>query len=484
MKRYCKAVLQSVIKGLHGLMKRERPGKRLHTALTSARPGKRSRCDVKLASESRAARHKNPVWKNRTAVIAAGAAAIVLAVMLVLALPFSTVQAQAHLRAALLPAQQGTAILSMRAPSAEALPSASPSPSPVPEAGAEPVLNSPADDTPTETPEESPVPTTAPEPQVLMPGGEDPRIAEVQLRLMELGYMEKDEPTTYYGYGTEYALQLFQRKHALQVDGLLGEKTMAALFSDEAQPYTVKLGDRGTDVKSIQEQLIELKYLKSGSTGYFGTDTEAAVKIFQQRNGLAVDGCVGSQTLEALYSNDAKPAKTVSDSTKKAAKTTDNKDSKTGSRTNSSTDAKTDQNDNKPDTKAEEKLPPPPPDTASADALVEYAKNFLGTKYVRGGKSPEGFDCSGFVYYCLNQVGYKIKYMTSAGWAKSNLPEVTSMSDLKKGDIICFKGHVGIYMGDGNMIDASSSFGGIRIAKNIFSSSYWKKTFICGRCVF
>lgn len=476
MKRYCKAVLQSVVNGLHGLINRGRPSQRLHAVLISARSGRRIRSYAKPANESRIARRKSlSLWKNRIAVIAAGAAAVVLAAMLGLTLPVSVGQAQTGLRAALLPAQQGAAIFSVRAASAEVSPSPSPSPSPVPKASAEPVLNSTAADTPADTPEESPVPTIAPEPKTLEPGCNNPRIAEVQLRLMELGYMEKDEPTTYYGYGTEYALQLFQRKHALQVDGLLGEKTMAALFSDEAQPYTVKLGDRGTDVKSIQEQLIALKYLKTGSTGYFGTDTEAAVKSFQQRNGLTVDSCVGSRTLEALYSDDAKPARIVSGSTKKISKT-ENKNGKT--------DAKTDQKDNNLDTRIDEGEVPPPPDTASADALVEYAKNFLGTKYVRGGKSPKGFDCSGFVYYCLNQVGYNIKYMTSAGWAQSDLPKVTSMADLQKGDIICFKGHVGIYMGDGNMIDASSSFGGIRIAKNILSSSYWKKTFICGRRVF
>jgi len=397
-----------------------------------------------------------------------------LAVTLGLTLPVSAGQAQAHLRASLLPAEQGAAIFSLRA--AEASPSALLNSSPAPEVSEEPVLNSTAADTLTETPEDLPVPSAAPEPQLLLPGCNDPRIAEVQLRLMELGYMEKDEPTAHYGYGTEYALQLFQRKHTLQVDGLLGEKTLAALFSDEAQPYTVKPGDRGTDVKSIQEQLIALKYLKSGRTGYFGTDTEAAVKSFQQRNGLTVDGCVGSRTLETLYSNSAKPAKTVSESTKKAART-ENKDST--AKTISKTGVQTDNKNAMP-----KKEVPPPPDSASADALVEYAQNFLGIKYVRGGKSPEGFDCSGFVYYCLNQVGYKIKYMTSSGWAKSDLPRVASMSDLKKGDIVCFKGHVGIYMGDENMIDASSGFGGIRIAKNIMDSSYWKKTFVCGRRVF
>ncbi len=71
--------------------------------------------------------------------------------------------------------------------------------------------------------------------------------------------------------------------------------------------------------------------------------------------------------------------------------------------------------------------------------------------------------------------------MTSAGWASTTkYPVVTSMSKLQRGDIVSFKGHVGIYLGGGQMIDASSSDGKIRICSNIQSNSYWKSHFIKG----
>ena len=335
---------------------------------------------------------------------------------------------------------------------------------------------------PTTPPEAKTVPTTAPDtPDTpdLVPGCSDPRILDVQERLMELGYMGEDEPTDHYDYGTEYALQLFQRKHSLQVDGLLGEQTESALFSKDAKPYTVKLGDKGTDVEGIQERLQELKYMKAGSTGYFGTDTETAVKSFQKRNGLSADGNVGDNTLEILYSEDAKPAKTSSGGSSGGSS------GSSGGSVGSSGGSGGSSGGTGGSSGSDVSEPPPgDPDDASADALIEFAKTQLGKKYVRGGKGPNVFDCSGFVYYSLNQVGYKIKYMTSAGWAKSSLPKVSKMSDLQKGDIICFKGHVGIYMGDAKMIDASSSQGKIRICSNIFDSSYWTRNFICGRRVF
>lgn len=67
----------------------------------------------------------------------------------------------------------------------------------------------------------------------------------------------------------------------------------------------VGLGDEGTDVKELQERLYELDYI-SAVTGYFGSDTEEAVKKFQEKNNLTVDGNVGAETREALYSENAK----------------------------------------------------------------------------------------------------------------------------------------------------------------------------------
>ena len=74
--------------------------------------------------------------------------------------------------------------------------------------------------------------------------------------------------------------------------------------------------------------------------------------------------------------------------------------------------------------------------------------------------------------------------MTSAGWkATTKYPIVTSMGDLEKGDVISYEGHVGIYIGNNQMIDASSSEGKVRIT-NIYSVSYWKKHFIKGCRIF
>ena len=115
---------------------------------------------------------------------------------------------------------------------------------------------------------------------------------------------------------------------------------------------------------------------------------------------------------------------------------------------------------------------------ANVSSLISVAKSKLGVKYVRGGKGPNKFDCSGFVYWCLNQIGVKQGYMTSGTWAKCNkYPKVTSLDAVQAGDIICFKGHVGIAIGGGEMIDASHSKGCIRITK--LNQNYWHRNFIC-----
>lgn len=104
---------------------------------------------------------------------------------------------------------------------------------------------------------------------------------------------------------------------------------------------------------------------------------------------------------------------------------------------------------------------PPPSDGKLVDRLIEYAKRFLGVKYVYGGASPSGFDCSGFTSYVFKQFGYKLNRVSSD--QASNGVKV-SKSELYKGDLVFFSssrgssriGHVGIYIGGGNFIHASS----------------------------
>ena len=64
---------------------------------------------------------------------------------------------------------------------------------------------------------------------------------------------------------------------------------------------TLRKGDQGPDVVTMQKALAELGYLTSAADGNFGTGTQTAVKAFQKDSGLDDDGIAGKQTLEALY---------------------------------------------------------------------------------------------------------------------------------------------------------------------------------------
>ena len=107
--------------------------------------------------------------------------------------------------------------------------------------------------------------------------------------------------------------------------------------------------------------------------------------------------------------------------------------------------------------------------------LINYAKQFLGVKYVYGGSTPEsGFDCSGFTSYVFKHFGYSLN-RSSAGQA-SNGTKITK-AELRPGDIVLFSrgsasvGHVGIYIGEGEFIHAVSP--GKDVAISSLSESYY-----------
>ena len=133
----------------------------------------------------------------------------------------------------------------------------------------------------------------------------------------------------------------------------------------------------------------------------------------------------------------------------------------------------------------------PEPDRTKGEQLCALAKSFLDTPYQPGGKSPEtGFDPGGFVYYCLNQVGVKVRHKTSKGYSEyEQWQRVDSMDDLVPGDLCFFMtpgnesvNCVCIYLGDGQMIYPSSSKG--TVITNKITSSYWTEAFVFARRVF
>lgn len=120
--------------------------------------------------------------------------------------------------------------------------------------------------------------------------------------------------------------------------------------------------------------------------------------------------------------------------------------------------------------------------------VIAAAAEKLGCKYVYGNSGPNVFDCSGFTKYVFKKVGTHLSGSAHGqGYGKG---EKISYADLKAGDIVCFdtvesdtdqSDHVGIYLGDGEFIHASSAKGEVIISS--MKGGYYKRTFSWGRRV-
>jgi peptidoglycan hydrolase-like protein with peptidoglycan-binding domain len=137
--------------------------------------------------------------------------------------------------------------------------------------------------------------------QVLKIGMTGSGVYQLQKDLSSLGYF-KLSPTGYFGKVTEQSLIRFQQDVGLSRDGVFGSKTSREIMVRlNNNGEKIGIGSSGEQVKQLQEKLKELGYFNLGSTGYYGSITQKAVKEFQRDKGLFVDGVVGKRTIEALY---------------------------------------------------------------------------------------------------------------------------------------------------------------------------------------
>ncbi len=292
-------------------------------------------------------------------------------------------------------------------------------------------------------------------------GDENNEILQYKQRLYELGYLTA-KPSGKYDNDTVLAVKRFQENNGLIADGFIGPVTKDLLMSSDATENALDIGDSGDDVTKVQTYLKKLGYLK-GVTGYFGSDTHNAVLNFQSRNGLGQDGKVGSQTIAKLLSPNAREWTGGSGSGSSGNHSGGSNNSGGG-------------NGSGEDNGGSYVSP-------SVERLISVAKSKLGSRYVYGAKGPNTFDCSGFVYWVLKNSGVRQGYMTSGGWAgNGRYRRISSMSNIKRGDIITYNGHVGIALGGNQMIDASSSQGRVRITN--ITSSYWTRNFVCAFRIF
>ncbi len=184
----------------------------------------------------------------------------------------------------------------------------------------------------------TPKPTPTPLPQMVKPTttvrsgsrGNDAKL--VQKRLIELKYLTGSADGVF-GSKSVAALKAFQKKNGLVADGVAGSGTNAVLFSYTAlaadyvpiatpvpvtpspvpsyppitkdNVVTVKKGSSGSAVLRLQLRLEELGYYTSSRDSICETDDVAAIRLFQQKNGLSADGIAGYDTQVRLYSDSA-----------------------------------------------------------------------------------------------------------------------------------------------------------------------------------
>ena len=316
-------------------------------------------------------------------------------------------------------------------------------------------------------------------------------VADIQSALKALGYLEN--PSGSYDSATRAAIEMFQEDNALPSDGIAGDETLALLLSDSAKNWTladgIYTGDKriwreppkdGVDGwSSITADKISAysgsSVTSTGAECKLGTASvnpnaiPIGTELYIPGYGYAIAADVNAYknkvnhlTKEPLNMIDLWFA------SKEDARKWENKHNFTilyrsaGAR--------------------------PAREAPTADAIVATAKNQVGKEYVLNASGPDEFDCSGLVYYVLNECGIAVDRKDCAGYAQNaDWSKIESLGDVKAGDILFFCGedgkirHAGIAVSSKNMIDASSSHR--KVAERGFQTRYWKEHFAFARRV-
>lgn len=129
-------------------------------------------------------------------------------------------------------------------------------------------------------------------------------------------------------------------------------------------------------------------------------------------------------------------------------------------------------------------------DFAMVDDMLQYARKFMGTRYVRGGKSPKGFDCSGFTSYVFGQFGIDLSRTSASQYGEGTK---VSKGEIQPGDLLFFTGravngrvgHVAIAI-DADPVSGEVTFihaatGGVKIDKT--TAPYYARRYLGARRV-
>ena len=131
-------------------------------------------------------------------------------------------------------------------------------------------------------------------------------------------------------------------------------------------------------------------------------------------------------------------------------------------------------------------VPAPAPTPALGDRIAETVRQTVGSRYTWGGTSPlTGFDCSGLVRWVLGQLGIETGRTV---WSQFPVGAPVEQDELRPGDLVFFANtytaglsHVGIYVGDGQFVDAGTERTGVRQAS--IWDPYWAPRYVGARRV-
>lgn len=146
----------------------------------------------------------------------------------------------------------------------------------------------------------------APRPTVLGAGSSGEAVRDLQQRLSEAGFTTEPDEPGHFGAGTRAAVEAFQHRRGLRVDGSCGPQTWAALveagfrLGDRRLLYLRQPMLRGDDVAELQQRLSSLGFDTGRVDGIFGEQTDTATRDFQRNAGLPADGIAGLETLHEL----------------------------------------------------------------------------------------------------------------------------------------------------------------------------------------
>lgn len=197
-------------------------------------------------------------------------------------------------------------------------------------------------------------------------------------------------------------------------------------FAKEVEAF-YRPGDQGPEVEEIQVRLKNFGY-EIEVSGKYDDATVVAVRSFQTRMELASDGVVGEETFRKLMERDLPPSRSGV--------------------------------------------------IASLRRVISYSLSFQGVPYYFGGTTPNGFDCSGFTRYVYANIGINLPRMADQQYYEGRK---VRRNELSSGDLVYFTtytsgvSHVGIYLGGGEFISATSSAG---IAVRSINDSYWGPRYV------